>query len=84
VRLVELVAHADGTLSIYTTIVDPLAPEGSMAARGLHLAAIDWQTGWRDDEGDGEVDDRNAELVQVSPPGFEATGPTRVRSWELP
>jgi hypothetical protein len=69
-RLVELVVNGDGTLSIYATIFDHASPEGSLAARGRELAAIDLQSGWRLWDGSGSAEDRNVELVQVLPSGF--------------
>jgi 3',5'-cyclic AMP phosphodiesterase CpdA len=84
-RLVELVANGDGTLSIYTTIFDFPAPEGSLAARMRTLAAIDRQSGWRLWDGSGEADDRNTELVQRLPDGFDLRGGRPgVRSAALP
>lgn len=84
-RLVELVDNGDGTLSIYTTMVDYDAPEGSIAARARELTLIDWQGGWRDKGGPGDAEDRNTELVQKLPDGWStAAGTPGARSLALP
>jgi hypothetical protein len=84
-RLVELVLNPGGTLSIFTTIFDVPAPEGSMMERGRELTAIDLQSGWRLSDGTGGLLDRNTELVQVLPLGFTtAEGAPGIRSESLP
>ena len=83
VRLIELVDNHDGTLSIFTTMVDLPTPQGSMAARGLALSVVDWQSGWRQDSGPGQLTDRNTELVQVMPVSW-AGATSAVRSFALP
>lgn len=83
-RLVELVDNGDGTLSIFTTVFDVAAPEGSMAARHRHLTAMDLQTGWRLSDGSGRPEDRNTELIERLPIGWStATGVAGVRSDRL-
>lgn len=82
-RLVELVDNGDGTLSIFGTIFDALAPEGSMSARARALTLIDWQSGWRWESGPGELEDRNVELIQRLPEGWSFPG-GEVRSLSLP
>lgn len=69
-RLVELVDNRDGTLTVFGTLFDPSAPEGSMAARAVSLAALDLQSGWRLWDGSGDVQDRNVELLIPTPPGW--------------
>jgi hypothetical protein len=85
-RLLELVSNGDDTLSIYTTVFDILAPEASMAARSRLLALIDYQSGWRPDDGAGELTDRNTELLQRLPAGWTPGVPGRgtITSLELP
>lgn len=73
-RLVELVDNGDGTLSILTTTFDTPTPPGSLAARAAELMRIDWQSGWRTDDGVGQVLDRNTELVQRLPEGWVGSG----------
>ncbi|MDP2305470.1 MAG: hypothetical protein Q8P18_05540 [Pseudomonadota bacterium] len=84
-RLVELVDNGDGTLSIFTTSLDYLAPPGSMAARARTLSLIDLQGGWRSHDGSGDAEDRNTELLQVLPIGWATlAGRAGVRSEGLP
>lgn len=83
VRLVELVDNGDGSLSIFTTMVDAPVPDGSLSARALSLAIIDWQSGWRQDSGTGTTLDRNTELVQIMPVDWQGTKGD-VRSFALP
>ena len=72
-RLVELADNKDGTLSIFTTMVDhgaPLKPGtlGStmkLAALGRLLAANDWQE--RDENRRGKKSARNTELLVPAP-----------------
>lgn len=84
-RLVELVDNGDGTLSVVTTVFDYPTPPGSLAARAAELMWIDWQSGWRVDEGRGEPADRNTELVQGLPASWAGgAGTEGVRSAGLP
>jgi 3',5'-cyclic AMP phosphodiesterase CpdA len=69
-RLVELVDNGDGTLSVLTTNFDYPAPEHSLAAQAARLTRIDWQSGWRLYDGQGQPTDRNTELVQRLPAAF--------------
>lgn len=82
-RLIELVDNGDGTLSIYTTMLDYPAPDGSLAARARALTLIDWQSGWRSEAGTGGLSDRNCELVEALPEGWVGSGGA-VRSERLP
>ncbi len=72
-RTVEVVDNADGTLSVFGTIVDHAGPasahsgSGSLALASLsrELAANDWQD--RTDDRRGSAADRNVELVLPAP-----------------
>ena len=72
-RLVELADNKDGTLSIFTTMVDhgaPLRPGElggpmKLAALGRLLAANDWQD--RDENRRGTRSSRNVELLVAAP-----------------
>jgi metallophosphoesterase (TIGR03767 family) len=73
-RIVELVDNADGTLSIFGTIVDHAGPlsHGSSLSDPLALAALsrelavnDWQN--RTDVRRGALEDRNVELILSAP-----------------
>ena len=72
-RLVEFADNKDGTLSIFTTMVDhgaPLRPGQlggpmKLAALGRLLAANDWQD--RDENRRGTKSSRNAELLVAAP-----------------
>jgi hypothetical protein len=69
-RLLEIADNADGTLSIFCTMIDHAAPgswSGSLAntvqlaALARELSANDWQD--RAVDRDGDLGDRNVELV---------------------
>jgi metallophosphoesterase (TIGR03767 family) len=73
-RLIELTDNRDGTLSIFTTMVDHAGPASyggntadaaRLAGLGRELAANDPQN--RTDSGRGQVGDRNVELLVNSP-----------------
>ncbi len=73
-RIIELLDNRDGTLSIFTTMVDhsgPVSYRGDLstsrqlASLGRELAANDWHD--RTDAGLGRRKDRNVELVTVMP-----------------
>jgi metallophosphoesterase (TIGR03767 family) len=79
-RIVELVDNADGTLSIFGTVVDSAAPESNhgrldgtlaLAALSRELAGNDWQSRARPVPGEdgrrGSVQDRNVELLLPAP-----------------
>jgi hypothetical protein len=74
-RLVEIVDNKDGTISIFTTMVDHAAPASYSGNTGdtLHLAALSRELSANDYQLDvagmaGKVEDRNAELVLPAPP----------------
>lgn len=84
-RLIDVADNGDGTLSVFTTLIDGLAPEGSMPLRSRILAAVDLQSGWRTEDGTGAVEDRNLELVVAVPPGVTLpAGRDGVESLGLP
>jgi metallophosphoesterase (TIGR03767 family) len=79
-RVLELVDNADGTLSIFATILDMAAPAASggrldsptaLAALARELAGSDWQSRARPVPGEdgrrGAVADRNVELLLPAP-----------------
>ncbi|WP_205474202.1 TIGR03767 family metallophosphoesterase [Nocardioides sp. SYSU D00038] len=76
-RLIEIADNQDGTLSIFTTLVDHAGPPAAsgtgdslqLAALGRELAANDWHHA--DDSHRGNRDSRNVELV-VQAPAFLA------------
>lgn len=76
-RIIEIADNADGTLSIFTTILDHAADaefDGdldsplSLASLSRELSANDWQLS--DDGLEGTPGDLNTELVINAPPGF--------------
>ncbi len=78
-RLVEVLDNADGTLSVFGTIVDAAAPLSyggrldsatAMASLARELAANDWQE--RNDDRRGKVEDRNVELLLPAPAWLRA------------
>lgn len=73
-RLLEIADNADGTLSIFCTMVDHAAPGSysgtlantvQLAALARELSANDWQD--RGANRTGEADDRNVELLLQKP-----------------
>ena len=72
-RLIEVADNRDGTLSIFTTMVDHAGPASGggtadaprLAGLARELAADDPQN--RTDSGRGQVGDRNVELVVAAP-----------------
>ncbi len=72
-RLIEVTDNRDGTLSIFTTMVDHAGPSTgggttdapALAGLARELAANDPQN--RTDSGRGQVGDRNVELVVAAP-----------------
>jgi len=75
-RIIEVADNADGTLSIFTTILDHAAPAAfdgnldstlSLAALSRELSANDWQH-----IDSGTSADLNTELIVKAPPGFAA------------
>ena len=92
-RIVELVDNRDGTLSIFGTIIDALAPlrwmstknEVQLAALSRELAANDWQArvphldAQGHDGRRGAVSDRNVELLVHAPFKLETHAAPRHR-----
>jgi metallophosphoesterase (TIGR03767 family) len=74
-RIIEIADNADGTLSIFTTILDHAAPAGvdyndldspeSLAGLSRELSANDWQH-----IDSGAPGDLNTELIVKAPPGY--------------
>ena len=73
-RLLEIVDNADGTLSIFATMVDHSAPTSSggrtdsplpLASLARELSANDWQD--RGSKREGDAGDRNVELLIANP-----------------
>ena len=71
-RLIEICDNGDGTLSIFTTMVDHAGPTAwgtgtsvKLAGLGRELAANDPQN--RTDSGRGQINDRNVELLIAKP-----------------
>ena len=84
-RLIELADNGDGTLSVFATVVDTVAPPAyswpstevlGLASLSRELAGNDWQSRARPAPGvdgrRGAVTDRNVELVIPAP--FSAAG----------
>lgn len=80
-RIVEVVDNADGTLSVFATVLDhagPAQPPASpatpleLAALSRELAANDWQG---DPSRHGSVEDRNVELLLPDPRVRHPAGP---------
>ena len=78
-RIIEIADNTDGTLSIFTTILDHAAPaefDGnldspvSLASLSRELSANDWQLS--DDGLEGTPADLNTELIVKTPPGYAA------------
>jgi metallophosphoesterase (TIGR03767 family) len=76
-RIIEIADNADGTLSIFTTILDHAAPAAwdnqldsplSLASLSRELSANDWQLS--DDGLEGTNGDLNTELLIKAPPGY--------------
>ena len=79
-RTVELVDNRDGTLSIFGTIIDHVAPTSygkrpktplELAALSRELGANDWQERDKSPRGEdgrrGRLEDRNVELLVPAP-----------------
>jgi len=66
-HLVEIVDDGDGTGSIYVTVINHDAPEGSIAWRARGLSILDIQTGADPDPDTGGVQERNVILKFLVP-----------------
>jgi len=73
-RIIEIADNTDGTISIFTTILDHAAAAGfdnnldsplSLASLSRELSANDWQHGAPE-----APDDLNTELIVKAPPGY--------------
>ncbi len=69
-RMYELVDNGNGTLSVFTVVVDHAAQPGSFAEISRRYALMDVQTGWGEG-GPGISEQRNVEMVFKVPEGFE-------------
>jgi hypothetical protein len=73
-RLIEVFDNADGTLSIFATIVDHIAtPTPGTGLTALDLAAISRELAYNDPQhppaaGSGTPADHNVELIIAAPP----------------
>lgn len=74
-RLIEVADNTDGTLSIFTTVIDHAAPASyggdletpsGLASLAREIAANDWQK--RTSGYEGVPEDRNVELLVAKPP----------------
>jgi metallophosphoesterase (TIGR03767 family) len=86
-RLVEIVDNADGTLSIFGTMLDPVAPLSyggrldstpALASLSRELSANDPQEG-KNDASRGSVEDRNVELLVRAPFALASVAPPRAQ-----
>ncbi len=69
-RFFELVDNGNGTLSVYTVVVDHQNEFGSMSEISRAYSLIDVQTGWGEG-GSGVSEQRNVEMIFTIPDGFE-------------
>lgn len=69
-RFYELVDNGNGTLSVFTVVVNHQNVEGSMTEYARVLSLIDAQSGWGEG-GHGISIERNVEMVFNVPEGFE-------------
>ena len=69
-RFFELVDNGNGTLSLFTVVVDHAGEEGGMTETARAWSLIDYQTGWEPGGPGVEPQDRNAELIFAVPAGF--------------
>ncbi|MGE0784349.1 MAG: hypothetical protein AB7S26_01575 [Sandaracinaceae bacterium] len=84
-RLVEIVDNGDGTISIYTTLID-FDESDCMEQRYRRLMVMEWASGWADRVSDAP-EDLNVELVRPIPASSSmvatiagATGHDRIES----
>ena len=82
-RIIEVANNADGTLSIFATVIDHAAPAGfdGNLDNPLSLAALSRELSANDPQNDrashlGADDARNVELLVQAPPGFAIVCPT--------
>ncbi|AKF03461.1 metallophosphoesterase [Sandaracinus amylolyticus] len=84
-RMIELVDNADGTLSIFATIVD-YDTDDCMERRFRALTQMEWVAAWVDDVS-RDAEDGNVQLVRAVPASAQAavtaaraTAPSRIES----
>lgn len=84
-RIIEIADNRDGTLSIFTTILDHAAPAAftgdldtpmGLASLSRELSANDWQISGTE----GDVDDLNVELLVPTPATYAGTAANAGRS----
>lgn len=82
-RIIEVANNADGTMSIFATVIDHAAPAGfdGDLDNPLSLAALSRELSANDPQNDrashlGADDARNVELLVQAPPGFSVVCPT--------
>jgi len=69
IRFYEIVDNGNGTLSVFTVVVDHQGEPDSLSEYSRMLSLIDVQTGWGEG-GRGVSMERNIEMVFAIPPGF--------------
>lgn len=84
-RIIEIVDNRDGTGSIYCTMLNHASPEGSLSYQSRSFSLEDVQLGDGSEGREGNVGDRNVELIFSIPEEVEkAVGdlvlPTRIES----
>ncbi len=62
-RIIEIVDNRDGTGSIYGTMLNHASPEGSLSYQSRFLSLEDVQLGDNSEGGEGNIEDRNVELI---------------------
>lgn len=72
-RFYELVDNGNGTLSLFTVVVDHADEPDSLTEYSRELSLIDAQSGWGDHAGPGIPGERNVEMVFAVPAGFDET-----------
>jgi hypothetical protein len=84
-RIVEIVDNRDGTGSIYCTMLNHASPEGSLSYQSRSFSLEDVQLGDGSESREGNVGDRNVELIFHIPDEVEKklaglSLPTRIES----
>ncbi|MDD5224458.1 MAG: metallophosphoesterase [bacterium] len=84
-HIMEIVNNADGTGSIFSTVVDHNSPAGTLTQRSRSLSLYDVQTGGQTPGGEGHPEDRNVELIFKIPSAMadainQSPGSTQIES----
>ncbi|RJO65848.1 MAG: hypothetical protein C4523_15040 [Myxococcales bacterium] len=90
-RFFELVDNGNGTLSLFTAVVDHAGPAGSLSETSRSYSLIDVQSAWGEGE-PGEAEGRNVEMIFTVPEGFAEVisaasdfgEPQALSTWETP